>query len=137
MADLLQVNWTFAALQTAPAGEKYEKDFLALAASLAAFSKHPAAADIRRVAKAAEVSDGEVTGFKDFPGRGFGGVVQLPGEPMPRAVLMGELAFLEESGLSIPAILEVARRRFSEDGSRVLVGGWDGSVRGVARFTPA
>ncbi len=128
------MTWTFLALQTAPAGEKYEKDFLALAASLAAFSAHPAAADLRRVAKGAGVSDGPVVGFKDFPGKGFGGVVQLPGEEMPRAVLMGELDFLEECGLHIPALLEVARRRFSADGARALVGGWDGHVRGVMRF---
>jgi cation transport ATPase len=128
--------WTFAALQTAPAGKKYEDDFLALAGSLAAFSTHPAAAAVRQLAKRDGMSDGPVTGFKDFPDRGFGGVVQLPGEEMPRAVLMGDLGFLEESGLQIPAILEVARRRFSEDGHRVLVGGWDGYVRGVMRFLP-
>jgi cation transport ATPase len=137
MDPLLSVRWTFLALQTAPAGEKYEKDFLALAASLAGLSKHPAAADLRRAAKAVGVSDGPVTGFKDFPERGFGGVVQLPGEEMPRAVLMGELSFLEESGLQIPAVLEVARRRFLDDGARALVGGWDGHVRGVMRFRDA
>jgi cation transport ATPase len=130
------MKWKFAALQTAPAGEKYEGDFLALAGSLAGMSAHPAAADIRRAAKAAQLSDGPVYGFKDFPNRGFGGVVRLPGEESPRAVLMGEWPLLEESGLSMPDILEVARRRFSEDGALVLVGGWDGYVRGVMRFRP-
>lgn len=128
--------WTFVALQTAPAGEKYENDFLALAGSLAALSAHPASADIRKAAKSHGISDGPVIGFKDFPERGFGGLVQLPAEETPRAVLMGELEFLEESGLHIPAILEVARRRFAEDGHRTLVGGWDGYVRGVMRFRP-
>lgn len=128
--------WSFVALQTAPSGDKYEKDFLALAGSLAALSSHPASEDLRRVAKAEGVSDGPVTGFKDFPEKGFGGLVQLPAEEMPRAVLMGDLDFLEESGLQIPAILEVARRRFMDEGHRVLVGGWDGHVRGVIRFRP-
>lgn len=129
-------EWRFVTLQTAPAGEQYERDFLFLAGSLAAFSAHPAAEDIRRVAKIQKMADGEVRGFKDFPERGFGGLVRLPGEASPRAVLMGESDFLEESGLQIPAILETARRRFAEEGHRVLVGGWDGYVRGVLRFNP-
>jgi cation transport ATPase len=128
------MTWRFEALQTAPAGDKYEQDFLALSASLAVSSRHPAAADLRRVAKVAGVSDGPVTGFKDFPEKGFGGLVQLPAEETPRAVLLGDLSFLEESGLQIPAILEVARRRFLDDGARVLVGGWDGHIRGVLKF---
>lgn len=130
------MSWTLEALQTAPAGEQYERDFLALAGSLAALSAHPAAESVRRAAKAAGLADGPVAGFKDFPERGFGGLVQLPGEDMPRAVLIGELDFLAASGLQIPAILEVARRRFSEDGRRALVGGWDGYVRGVMRLRP-
>lgn len=131
------MSWTFVALQTAPAGEEYENDFLALAGSLAALSSHPASADIRKAAKTHGLASGSVIGFTDFPERGFGGLVQFSAEDMPRAVLMGELDLLEESGLDIPAVLEVARRRFAEDGHRTLVGGWDGYVRGVMRFRPA
>ncbi|MGQ0645526.1 MAG: hypothetical protein ACT4O3_08550 [Elusimicrobiota bacterium] len=124
----------FSAFQTAPANDQMEKDFLTLAASLAALSAHPASPDVVRVAKANQCPQCPVLGFQDFPGRGFGGAVRLPGEEAPRAVLVGAREFLQESGLEMPALLETAARRWEAVGARVVLGGWDGYVRGVMKF---
>jgi hypothetical protein len=47
---------------------------------------------------------------------------------------VGAREFLAESGLELPAILEVAVRRWEEEGATVLMGGWDGYVRGIMKF---
>jgi cation transport ATPase len=125
----------FVAFQTAPASEQMEKDFLTLAASLAAHSNHPSSAAITRIAKLNQCPQCPVMGFQDFPGRGFGGAVQLPGERSHRAVLIGVRSFLDECGLEIPAILEVAVRQWEKEGAEVLFGGWDGYVRGLLKFS--
>jgi cation transport ATPase len=137
MDALLPLSWKFEALQTLPEGEPYEKDALVLAASLAALSQHPAAEDLRRVAGRQGVAAAPVTGFKDFGERGFGGLVQLPGEAAPRAALMGDMSFLKTSDLETPEVLEAAGRRYEEGGARVLMIGWDGHVYGAVSFRPA
>jgi cation transport ATPase len=124
------------AFQTAPANEQMEKDFLSFAASLAPGATHPGAADILKVAHNAGCTKFPVIGFQDFPGRGFGGVVQIAGENRPRAVLFGTRAFLAESGLDMPAILEVAARKWEAEKADILLGGWDGYVRGLLKFAP-
>ncbi len=128
--------WVFAAYQTAPASEQMEKDFLTLVGSLAELSRHPAAPDLRRVARLNRLPLCPVIGFQDFPEKGFGGAVRLPGEGGSRAVVVGHRAFAAECGLDMPAVLEVAARRYEGEGARILLGGWDGYVRGVMRFSP-
>lgn len=136
MADAVKDKpWSFLAFQTAPANPQLEKDFLTMAASLAARSSHPSASELMRVARLNGCPRCDVIGFKDFPGEGFGGAVQLPGEAYPRPVLIGTRAFLAQSGLETPALLEVALRRWEEEGARVLLGGWDRYVRGVMKFS--
>ena len=114
-----------------------ENDFLTAAGSLAAQSAHPAAPSINRVAGANGRPHRPVIGFQDFPERGFGGAVQLPGEEGARAVLIGNRAFMAEAGLDAPALLEVAARRWEGEGATILLGGWDGYVRGVMKFDKA
>jgi cation transport ATPase len=124
----------FSAFLTAPASEQMEHDFLTLAAALAARSSDAAAADVVRVARSNHCGDCPVLAFQDFPGRGFGGAVLLPGEGGHRAALIGAREFVAESGLEVPAVLEVAARRWEGEGARVLYGGWDGYVRGLLKF---
>jgi cation transport ATPase len=122
MSDIATKSLSFLAFQTAPANPQMETDFLTLAASLAVQSSHPAAGEIVRIARVNSCPQCPVIGFRDFPGDGFGGAVQLPGESAPRAVLFGTRKSLGQAGLEIPAILEV------------LLGGWDQYVRGVMKF---
>lgn len=125
----------FAAFQTAPANPQMEKQFMTIANSLAALSSHPGKDSIQRVANTDQLPHCEVLGFQDFPGKGFGGAVRLPGEDgQARASLIGTRAFMKEAGLQLPDLLEVAARRWEAEGAEVLMGGWDGYVRGLMKF---
>jgi cation transport ATPase len=94
--------WRFRGFQTWPASIDAQRDFLTIAASLAAQSQHPCAKDLHRVALWNSQGTQAVSGFQDFGERGFGGAVQLPGESTPRAALIGTATFLTESGMSNP-----------------------------------
>lgn len=125
----------FAAYHVAPDSPQMERDFLQALASLEAKSDHPIAADVLRVAQANGILPVEVNGFQSIPGKGLGGLVQLPHEQRPRAVVVGSREFLAECGLQIPDLLEVTARKWeSEDGASIALGGWDGWIRGVIKF---
>src|SRR5262245_12687934 len=123
-----------AAYQTAPASEQMEKDFLTIGATLAALSSHPGRDEAARVARKQGCPQCPVIGFQDFSGKGFGGAVPLPGDGAPRAAMFGTRAFLAECGLELPDLLIVAARRWQDDGTQLLFGGWDGYVRGILKF---
>ena len=112
-----------------------QKDFLYIVTSLKARSSEPTAADVVRIGQVNGILPVEVTGFQEYPGRGLGGLVTLPDEHRPRAVLMGSREFMDQCGLQIPAMLEVTTRLWEKEfNAQILLAGWDGSVRGVLQF---
>ncbi len=118
-----------------PDSPQMQKDFLYVIASLYAKSTEAVAEDVLRVAKVNNILPMEVDGFQEYPGRGLGGLVKLPDEQRPRAVLIGTREFLGQCGLETPAILEVTARKWeSLKNSRIFLVGWDGWVRGVIKF---
>jgi len=129
------LNYRFDAYHVLPDSPQMQKDFLYVIASLKAKSSEPTAADVVRVAKLNAILPVEVEGFQEYPGRGLGGLVTLPNEHRPRAVLMGSREFLAECGLDIPAILEVTCRKWENEKNTIIVlAGWDSLVRGVLKF---
>ena len=82
-------SYRFDAYHVLPDSPQMQKDFLYVIASLKAKSSEPTAVDVLRVAKINGVLPVEVEGFQEYPGRGLGGLVTLPNEQHPRAVLMG------------------------------------------------
>lgn len=127
--------YRFDAYHVLPDSPQMQKDFLYVVASLEAKSSEPTAEDVVRIARLNGILPVEVQGFQEYPGRGLGGLVQLPDEQRPRAVIMGTRDFLAQCGLEIPAILEVTARQWESDpDALILLAGWDGSVRGVLKF---
>lgn len=126
--------WRFRGFQTWPASLDAQRDFLTIAASLAALSTHPCAPDLLRVALWNSRGSQKVTGFQEAGEKGFGGLVQLPGEPAPRAALIGTAAFLAEAGLAIPDVLKNAAQSWEEDGAPVFFCAWDGQAHAALRF---
>jgi len=128
-------EFRFDAYHVLPDSPQMQKDFLYVVASLKARSSEPTAADVVRIAKINGILPVEVEGFQEYPGRGLGGLVKLPDEQRPRAVIMGTRRFMEQCGLEIPAILEVTMRKWEkEKNSMTVLAGWDGWVRGVLKF---
>jgi cation transport ATPase len=128
-------SYRFDAYHVLPDSPQMQRDFLYIAASLGARSQQPFAADIVRVAQINAILPVDVQGFQEFEGRGLGGLIQLPNEQRPRAVLIGTREFVSESGLQTPDILEVTARKWeSEPGGLMLLAGWDSWVRGVMNF---
>ena len=127
--------YRFDAYHVLPDSPQMQKDFLYVLASLEARSGDPLAADVVRVAKLNNILPVEVAGFQEYPGRGLGGLVKLPDEQRPRAVILGTREFMEQCGLQIPAMLDVSARKW-EKGKRtkIYLAGWDGWVRGVLKF---
>jgi cation transport ATPase len=118
-----------------PDSPQMQKDFLYVVASLATHSSEPFAADIKRIAEINAITPVQVDGFQEYAGRGMGGLIQIPGEARPRAILMGTRQFLEESGLELPAILEASAQKWeAEKNGMILLAGWDAWVRGVLKF---
>ncbi len=112
-----------------------QQNFLMALASLEAQVEHPLASDVLRIAKINGILPSSVEGFQAFPGRGLGGLVLMPHEQRPRAVVLGSREFIAECGLNIPDILEVTARKWeSEPDSVIALGGWDGWVRGVVKW---
>src|SRR5581483_7050742 len=91
--------YRFDAYHVLPDSPQMQKDFLYVAASLMAKSTHPQAAEVVRIAKLNAILPVEVEGFQEYPERGLGGLVKLPDEQRPRAILMGTREFLEQCGL--------------------------------------
>ena len=123
------------AYHVVPDSPLMQRDFLLALTSLEARSDHPLAADVLRVAQINGILPVSVAGFQSFPQRGLGGLVQLPHEHRPRAIVVGSREFIAECGLQLPDILEVTVRKWtSEPQTIVALGGWDGWVRGVVKW---
>lgn len=134
MNKLLAAKVQFAAFQVNPAGELYEQEFLSLLASVESLSKHPLAQAVTDVAKKNHVPVHPVIGFKEFPGQGLGGAVEVAPRYY-RPVVIGSREFIASCGLETPALLEVPARAWEkEERSLISLGGWDGWVRGVLKF---
>jgi cation transport ATPase len=128
-------SYRFDAYHVLPDSPQMQKDFLYVVASLMAKSSDPTAPDVVRIAQVNGILPVGVEGFQEYPGRGLGGLITLPNEHRPRAVLVGTREFLEQCGLEIPAILEVTCRQWErEKDRRIQLVGWDGWVRGVLKF---
>ncbi len=126
--------WRFRGFQTSPTSIDAQRDFLTIAASLASKSSHPCAKDLHRVALWNSQGTQPVTGFQDFGEKGFGGLVQLPGETTPRAALIGTRDLMTDSGQSIPEPLIHAARAWEEEGAPVFYCAWDGTAKATLRF---
>ena len=112
-----------------------QRDFLMALASLEARSQHPLAQDVLRIAEINGIRPVSVTGFQEIPGRGLGGLVSLSHEQRPRAIVIGSRAFIAESGLQTPDILEATLKQWSLEPNVVIaLGGWDGWVRGIIKW---
>ena len=130
-----KTRYRFDAYHVLPDSPLMQHNFLFALASLEARSDHPLAADVLRVARINGVRPSEVTGFQEFPQRGLGGLIQLPHEQRPRAIVVGSREFIAECGLQLPDILEVTVRKWTgEPHATVALGGWDGWVRGVVKW---
>lgn len=123
----------FAAFQVTPAGELYEQEFFSLVASVESLSSHPMARCVSEIARKNNVPIYPVIGFKEFPGSGLGGTVEVR-PSVYRPVVIGNRTFLKECGLNIPETLEVAARRWEKESAKVTLVGWDAWVRGVLKF---
>jgi cation transport ATPase len=131
-------TYRFDAYHVLPDSPQMQKDFLYVVASLKAKSSEPMAEDVLRIAKLNNILPVDVEGFQEYPGRGLGGLITLPDEQRPRAVIMGTREFIEQCGLEIPAILEVTARKWeSAPDSMIMLVGWDGWVRGILKFIVA
>lgn len=132
----LQANaYRFDAYHVLPDSPQMQQDFLYVIASLMANSADPSAAEVVQIARKNNILPVAVEGFQEYPGRGLGGLVTLPNEHRPRAVLIGHEEFLKQCGLETPAILEVTVRIWSsEEAVQTMLVGWDGYVRGVLKF---
>ena len=125
----------FDAYHVLPDSPQMQKDFLVVAASLMARSSEAISKEVVRIAQVNNILPMSVEGFQEYPGRGLGGLITLPDEQRPRAVIMGSRDFLSQCGLDIPAILEVTARKWEkEKGTTILLVGWDAWVRGVLKF---
>ena len=128
-------TYRFEAYHVLPDSPQMQQDFLFALASIAARSQDPLARELVRIAKTNNLLPSDVTGFQEFPGSGMGALVTLPHENRPRPILLGTRAFLEESGLQIPDILEAAAQKWEkEKDALVWLAGWDAWVRGVLKF---
>jgi Cu+-exporting ATPase len=67
-----------------------------------------------------------VSEFQATGGRGVTGVVD------GHRVLAGRASFLDEAGLTLPPVLDDARRRAEADANTAVAVGWDGAARAVA-----
>src|SRR5688572_2741024 len=98
---------TFAAYHVLPDSPLMQRNFLLALASLEAQSDHPLAHDVLRIAQLNGVTPVSVKGFQAFPSKGLGGLVFLPHEQRPRAIVVGSREFIAECGLQLPDLLEV------------------------------
>ena len=134
--QLTTTPYFFSAFQAAPAGVLYEREFLTLVASVETRSEHLLAKAVSAIARKNNFPLYPVIGFKEFPGSGLGGAVEVS-SGIYRAVVIGNRRFIQkEIGLSLPETLEAAARRWENEGARISLAGWDGWVRGVLKFTP-
>jgi cation transport ATPase len=128
-------TYRFDAYHVLPDSPQMQKDFLYVVASLQAKSSEPLGSEVVRIARLNNILPVEIEGFQEYPGRGLGGLVKLPDESRPRAVIMGSREFMAQCGLEVPAILEATARQWeSAARSLIVLAGWDAWVRGVLKF---
>ena len=120
--------------QVMPDSPQMQRDTLYIVASLLAHSEDPLAVETVRIARINSIVPVAVDGFQEYPGRGWGGLVTLPNESGPRAVLIGTHEFLKQCNLQTPALLDATLQKWTKDGSRVVLVGWDGHVRSILKF---
>ncbi|MBZ0155376.1 MAG: heavy metal translocating P-type ATPase [Alphaproteobacteria bacterium] len=94
---------------------------LSLAASLESLSGHSIG---RAITRAAEETLLPVSDFRALPGRGIEGIVEN------RKVVIGNRALMQENGVPVPDIEEVARRHEGK-GDTVILMGWEGKARAL------
>jgi cation transport ATPase len=134
-ADAPNVTYRFEAFQVCPDSRELETDFLYMIASLETHSDHPIAKAIVEAARVANILPVSVSAAQYFAGRGMGGLITLPKDQRPRAALIGSRAFLQESGLEMPELLETTVKAWEGEPERVVVfGGWDKWIRGIAKL---
>ncbi|HEX5313802.1 MAG TPA: copper-translocating P-type ATPase, partial [Gammaproteobacteria bacterium] len=106
------------------AGGFDEREVLALAAGLEAASEHPLAAAILAGASERGVALARVEQFESVPGRGVRGTVGA------RAVLVGNAAFLKQSGIDTAALNERAEA-LADSAATVMRVAVDGRAAGL------
>ena len=114
-------SYRFDAYHVLPDSPQMQKDFLYVAASLMARSSEPIAREVVRIAQINAILPMDVEGFEEYPNGGLGGLVQLPDEQRPRAVIMGSRDFMNQYGLEVPAILEVTARKWESEKQVCLI----------------
>jgi cation transport ATPase len=128
-------SYQFVTYQVCPDSHQMETDFLYMLASLEAENNHPMAVQILEVAKKNNILPVSVTAFQRFQDGGAGGLITLPKDQRPRAAIIGSHAFVLKSQLQIPDLLETTLKTWeAEPDTIVLLGGWDGWVRGLVKF---
>lgn len=95
--------------------DRSENELLQLAAGLEQQSEHPLAAAILKETRRRQLSPAIVTSFQSVPGKGVRG--ELDGRP----VLLGNAAFLRESGVSLPDDPPAVSQSLSQGGGLALV----------------
>lgn len=120
---------TLTSLQLPAASSVDEKTFLRIAASLAAHWDNPMARSILQAARAGKTPLWPVENFRGFSGSGAGGLVK------GKAVILGTARFLAESRVEISERLSKAAQEWQSRGGSVLFCGWEGSARGILRFS--
>jgi P-type Cu+ transporter len=101
-----------------------EKDVLLFAGAAEDWSEHPVGQAIARHA-AATGAQAPVTDFAGLPGLGV--TAQVDGH----AVICGSLRLFAERGIEVPAELCRAADQAADEGSTVVLVGWDGQARGL------
>jgi cation transport ATPase len=131
-----QSPYSFSAYHVLPDSPQMQQDFLYVIASFLCHSSETFAPEVVRIAQLNAILPVSVQGFQEYPSKGCGGLITLPNEHRPRAILMGTRAFMSESGLDIPAILEATAKSWeSEPKTIIWLVGWDSWVRGVLKLT--
>jgi len=127
-------SYRLVSYRVVPDSPQLMKDVLYLAASLEAHSGLKTS-DIVDIAKNNGVLPLGVDNFNDTPGRGMGGLIQLPNEGRVRPVLMGTRDFMTQCRLQIPDLLDTSTREWQgEKDVRLTYIGWEGSVRAVFKY---
>lgn len=116
-------------LQLPAASSVDERSLLRIAASLAAHWDHPMARAVLRAAEAAKTPPWPVENFRSFSVAGAGALVK------GKAVILGTARFLAESRMEISERLSKAAQEWQSRGGSVLFCGWEGSARGILRFS--
>ncbi len=101
-----------------------ERELLRLAAAAEVGSEHPLGEAIVERARGAGLTLATAAGFEAVSGRGIRATVE------GRAVVLGNAAFMRESGLEVGALDERAEA-LAKGGATPMYVGWDGQLAGV------